>query len=144
MPNITLDVGAPAKPIVRLAIAPNDPQAREREAAGLPLILPEIIHAMIDTGAGLTLIDRSLVDTLELVPTDVTEVIGATGDPVECPLYDVRLEFVQPERRLIAGSVRVAAANLAPLKVDALFGRDLLSRCVLVYNGPQGQFIFSY
>jgi hypothetical protein len=50
-------------------------------------------------------------------------------------LYDVSLTLIHPALSLSIGNVPVAEAQLSIQGIQALIGRDVLKRCLLVYDG---------
>jgi hypothetical protein len=145
MPNVTL----PAKPqdgaLIWIAIGLSRPQAEARSAAGLSEIHPAVVSALIDTGASMTLIDDVLARRLELNRTGEIEVRStAAADPAILNTYAVLLQFAQPTKASVSEALQVAGGRPPIEGVGALLGRDVLSRCVFIYNGPASQFTLSY
>jgi len=99
--------------------------------------IPESVkgNVLVDTGASISAIDNSVVQKLNLNPIGVTT-IGTAGDPIETNEYTVR--FVFPHFRIDIG--KVIALNLTRFKIEAIIGRDLLSRFLLIYHGPASRF----
>ncbi|MEA2633052.1 MAG: hypothetical protein QOE66_3271, partial [Chloroflexota bacterium] len=59
--------------------------------------------------------------------------------------YRVRLFFAGVPSVELASTARVIAVeDLSRFGVRMLLGRDLLSRCVLLYNGPLGLCTFAF
>jgi hypothetical protein len=146
MPNLTLGKARENGPLVEFAVAVSEARAGAIKEAGLPPVLPEVIHGLLDTGAFITIIDEWVVSRLGLAPTGAIEMkTPATGEELRThPTFDIRLEFVVPERLLISDNLRVAGALLPQRGLGVLIGRDVLSRCVLIYKGPMNQFTISY
>jgi hypothetical protein len=103
---------------------------------------------LIDTGASVTCIDPSIIAQLELSPTTRATVhtpsSGQGGH--ECNMYDVSLAIFMDSGQLHLASltIPVAEAELSHQGVDALIGRDVLSKALLVYNGVAGEFSISF
>jgi hypothetical protein len=94
----------------------------------------------VDTGASKTKVARTvLVDDLKMQPVGkVDEHTASTGKvPVERDLYAVYLGVVGVANGVLAYDLPVSEAqDLSGLGVQALLGRDVLDRCLLVYQGP--------
>ena len=122
-------------------------------AAGTPVPPPQPIQALIDTGASGTCVDPMVLAALQLQPTGTTPMLTpSTGAvPVDADTFDVSLiipgtttaGIVDPP--FILQNVPVSASELfAAQGFHALVGRDILARCVLVYNGAVGLFTLAY
>ena len=106
--------------------------------------------ALIDTGANLSAIDRSLVQRLNLQRTGVEKTIrGSDGQRSVHPTYRVRFSF--PGTRLPDYETREAAEQglaasqpfiPADMKGEfiGLLGRDFLRFYLLTYNGHTAEF----
>ncbi|WP_155518296.1 hypothetical protein [Ralstonia solanacearum] len=103
---------------------------------------------MIDTGASCTVVDAGLVAPLGLTPTGQmsAHTPSTNGVPHRCNQYDVQLIIPsgtgQPPFWIQA--IAVMETNLAAGGISGLIGRDVLSRCVLVYSGSSNLYILSY
>lgn len=108
------------------------------------------VHALVDTGASATCVDPSVLQALNLTPTGSTMVkTPLTGNqPVPCDQYDVSL-VVPPastqQLPLYIGTLPVICTELLISQgFHVLVGRDVLSQCVLIYNGDMNMFTLSY
>lgn len=67
--------------------------------------------------------------------------------PIQCMQYDVSL-FVpgaaQGGQAYFIDALPVVETSFAGQNIDGLIGRDVLDRCVLVYNGALGAWTLSY
>ena len=82
---------------------------------------------------------------LEFVPPSRFRVIRMLGQGAMGTVYRVRLFFAGVPAVELASSARVIAVEtLSRFGVRMLVGRDLLSRCVLLYNGPHGLCTFAF
>lgn len=99
-------------------------------------------HALIDTGAFMSCIDEDVARKLGLSPIDVVNMTSASHESSEANVYAARLEIVagQVLEFNLAG---ILGVNLKKQKLIALIGRDILSRCILIYNGTNGQISLS-
>jgi hypothetical protein len=123
-----------------------------RQAALLAqgIAVPPIIHvnAMVDTGATCTCIDPTILGRLGLSPTGSVPVHtpSTKGAPQLCDQYDVslRLSATDPNNALVRTVLPVIASDLLIQGFEVLLGRDILSRCLLMYDGLNGLFSFAY
>ena len=110
--------------------------------------VPDACHgrALLDTGASSTAIDPSVLKALELPPLGTIPVLTpSTGNvPHDASLYDVSIAIppaLAGEQALVFPRVPVTASQLLESQgIHALVGRDVLARCVLIWNGAYGQF----
>lgn len=100
--------------------------------------------AVLDTGASMSVIDKSLARSLELVSPGFAEWSGVTesGERSVAALRETRFGLVGDQRLyemnlLEAGGVRDSVAGLGVL---LLLGWDFLGDCRLVCDGPVGTF----
>jgi len=98
--------------------------------------------ALLDTGATMTCVHEPLLTDLGLKPVGVVT-SGTAAGPVQQSVYMVRLIFP------VLGwtvDLQVAGVDLTgqtppldpPQPIIALLGRNLLTQCVLIWNGPGG------
>ncbi|SIO65518.1 Aspartyl protease [Singulisphaera sp. GP187] len=146
MPNLTVTVGAGQAPILELIVGPTEATIEALRAAGEPIPLPILVPAMLDTGAGTSLLARRIAEKLGLDPGGERIVIGVGSEGTETGVvYRIRLAFPAVPPMLLASTVCVVAVeDLAKFDVGMILGRDLLSRCVLLYNGPDGRCTFAF
>jgi hypothetical protein len=115
--------------------------AARLEKDGTPIPRPVTGLALIDTGATRSAVDDTIIQALGVQPIGVVNVGTAAGFQQQY-LYSAKfsfpgtglpsMEFAQLTGVHLSGHV-VPHVN-RPL--IALIGRDILSRCVLIYNGP--------
>jgi len=106
---------------------------------GLPIPPPVSGNALIDTGASVSVVDLSVLSTLQISPISVVTVLTPTGSARQ-NLYPAR--FILPA--VVIDVTGVIGANLRPQNIVALIGRDILSRFLLIYHGPAGRITLTY
>ena len=129
-----------AGPLLPVEIGVTPQMATALTDAGRAIPKPQLGLILVDTGATTTSIDNSVVAALSLPPTGTTMLRHASGS------QNTALHAVQMMFPVLAGfSVVLPQAincNLGGMvfnqqPVIALFGRDLLGKIVMIYNGPQ-------
>ena len=101
--------------------------------SGLRMPSPFVGWGIIDTGATVTMIGTNVVSHLNLVAIGQTRV-DAVGGLRDAYLYGFKIQLVAGlEMNCLPG----IGCDL-PLGIDALIGMDLLSKCLLIVNGPGG------
>jgi predicted aspartyl protease len=129
-----------AGPIVDMAIGVSTILENQLRAANETVAPPVPVHAMIDTGASSTVIQKGLAAKLGLQPVGVTQIATPSSTGVECFEYAVR--YILPNNVVADGTV--IEAPLEGQQIQALIGRDLLAHAVLVYIGYTGSVTLSF
>ena len=150
MPHFTLGCDPQSGgPLITAVLNVSEPRAKALTAAGQAVAQQVPIRGLIDTGASGTCIDPALLTALGLSPSGNTlchtPSTGAT--PHSADLYDVSLrvysDLNQPS--LYFATLPVMASELfAAQGIHALIGRDVLSSCMLMYNGTLRLFTLAF
>jgi predicted aspartyl protease len=152
LPHFTLQIG-PNGPIVNALLGVSRARRDALVGAGQTAPQPQRITALIDTGASCTTVDPSVVTALNLQPTGIASVLTPTTGtvPHQTNQYDVLVAIAGPgptlalTEALIFQTIAVIEAPLLQAQgFHALIGRDILNRCLLVYNGSMGFFTLGY
>lgn len=97
-------------------------------------------NALVDTGASITCVDLPLIKSLGVQPISSAQVLTPQGSAMQ-DIYPVKILFAGTS---IAFNLNaVLGSDLAAQNIVALIGRDILSICMIVYNGPFGHFSLS-
>ena len=116
--------------------------------ANRPIPTPQVVQALVDTGASITCIDPSVMTALDLDPKGTVDILtpSSGGGGAKLDQYDVGIVIIatQDEPRLQIGTVGAVASDLTAQGIGALIGRDVLSMCILHYDGSIGQFSLAY
>ncbi|WP_406694589.1 aspartyl protease family protein [Singulisphaera sp. Ch08] len=147
MPNLTVPVVANLPPVVALIIGPTSVAAEAALAAGeFEWASLLTVPVMLDTGSELSMISRRLAEELGLDPGGERSVLGVGASAPEVGLiYRIRLMFPGIPSVLLASNAKVVAVeDLDRFDVGMIMGRDLLSRCILIYNGPDSCCTFAF
>lgn len=149
MPHFTLQFSA-AGPILNGLIGVSQARRGALLAAGQPVPNLIQVRGLVDTGASGTCVDPSVLKTLGLSPTGIVTLnTPSTGaQPHTADQYDVSLAIpssVPTHAPLLVPNLAVVCAELLIAQgFHALIGRDILSRCLLSYNGLTGLFTLAY
>lgn len=117
--------------------------------AGQALPDGQSIDALIDTGASISGVDPTILAALCLSPTGQTQILSASSGAVgvSVPTYDVCIGIyaARPgDLHHISDTIRVTATDLSSRPFKALIGTDVLSKCILHYNGADALFTLAY
>jgi hypothetical protein len=148
MPHFTLNLDV-AGPVVNAGVSASEGRRNALLAANQPVPAIHHIRALVDTGASFTSIDPSVLEELGLTPTGTIEIVTpSTGkDTHTTDTYDIDFTMYASleENPLLIPNLRIAACNLFLRQgIHALIGRDILSRCMLHYNGVVGIFSLAF
>lgn len=97
-------------------------------------------NALIDTGASITSIDLEAARKLGLPEVGRTS-LGTADGPKQAPLFPFSIS-IPPS--LSFQCPQGAGCNLRGQGIIALIGMDLLARCILIVNGPEGTCSLAY
>ena len=114
---------------------------------GLPIPKTTTGHAIIDTGASISVVDSSVISGLQIHPIGVIE-IGTVAGTARRNLYPARFLFPHLPRaifpRLAIDLSAVIGADLSSFNIIALIARDILSISLFVYDGFVGRFTLAF
>jgi hypothetical protein len=130
-------------PLISVTVQPQQGIAQALATQGKASTPSKSGFALIDTGASNTCIDDELAKDLQLLVIDVGFMISASHAKTPCQIYPVNLILNAPPNLLNFQSIRVCGAALKGHGVDILIGRDILSACVLFYNGQRGEIVLA-
>ncbi len=117
--------------------------------AGQAVPNPIKLRLLVDTGASGTVVDSAFITQLGIPATGSIQVHtpSTTGTGVPMNQYDVRLFMpgADPKDVLIIDAMPVIESGLKTTQgLDGLLGRDVLSRCMMVYDGRHSLLTFSF
>lgn len=145
MPHLTLPILADG-PVLDVIIGVSHARRDALNKARQSIPKPVKIRALIDTGASGTVIDSAPLGKLNLQPTGQIPIHtpSTEGVPELKYQFDVSIIFVHPAATLTINEHPIIESSLAAQGIQALIGRDLLARCVLVYDGAARGFILGF
>ncbi|MFQ5759191.1 MAG: hypothetical protein ACE5IF_05895 [Candidatus Bathyarchaeia archaeon] len=121
------------------AILPIDislPQVLINHLTNQGVAIPQPVsgHALIDTGASISVVDLAVLTKLNIHPIGVANVLTTAGTAQQ-NLFPARFQIPG----MIIDVSAVLGANLSSQGFVALIGRDILSRFIMIYHGPAGR-----
>jgi hypothetical protein len=148
MPHFTVKI-SPQGPLVDAAVMVGDARQQALQAAAQNVPAPQMIRALIDTGASISGVDPAALKALGLSQTGEAEIHtpSTKGVAVTTPTYDVKIAILagRPgDLHFISDTIQVTATELTPQGFQVLIGRDILKSCILHYNGADEYFTVSY
>ena len=135
--------------LVSVEIGHSRSEAQRLRNAARPIPAPVSSLALLDTGAECSCVDPKALRALGLPLANIGMVnIPALGGLTATTQLEACLTVVHPSgdagRNLVVDGLLVAEALLTALGYQVLIGRDVLSRCRFLYDGPSGRFKLSY
>lgn len=147
MPHFTLSVGA-AGPLLKARFTVSEARAAALVREGMELPNVPAATALLDTGASCTCVDPSILAALGLTPKGEADVLtpSTTEGPERADEYDCGLFIFAEttENPYFVRNIPVLASPLRQQGIDALIGRDVLAKCVLVYNGSTSIYTLAF
>jgi hypothetical protein len=145
LPHLTFQI-SPGGPLLDNAIGVSHARASALRAAQLSVPQALQIRALVDTGASCTCIDPAILQSLGIPPTGMVPIhtpsTGATAH--QAAVYDISLVPMHPALSLPTANVGVAEAHISMQGIQALIGRDIVGRCLVVYDGQSGMFTLAF
>ncbi len=100
---------------------------------------PQVVPALVDTGASISTISMSLATAAGLVSTGPIQ-IGTAGGTVQGSVYASSVTL--PEYGINFDPLEIGGTPTGlPPEFQMLIGRDILRHLVLDYHGPKGEFL---
>lgn len=146
MPNLNVQITA-AGPIIDVHVGIPAPHREALQQAGVAVPAPVACRLLIDTGASSTVLDTLVIKALGLLPSGSVSVHTAStdaGNMHQCFQYAVSLTIVHTSINWTFSALPVLESALSHQGIDGLLGRDILSKCLLVYNGHLGLFTLAF
>lgn len=125
-------------PVIPVVIHPDAAFVIALQAAGKEIPQPVSGLALVDTGATTTCVDGDTALKMGLASNGTAKMCSASHDNADCLTYPVRLTFTGWNVNLDAA--KAMGVSISKQGIIALVGRDLLKKCILVYNGADGSF----
>ena len=124
------------------------PDALEQilEQNGQPIPARQSATMLLDTGAGGTMIDPSVLKPLRLAPMGTERIFVPNSKTHQnINTFQVGIEFCDPSNdRTLVHEVYVIEGNLKNQGIDGLLGRDILKHGKLIYEGRENTFTLSF
>ncbi len=144
MPHFTLPLSLQGA-VLDAAVLVGDARREALQKQNLAVPNPQIIRALIDTGASISAVDQTILTALQLQQTGEADIgTPSTGTtPFKAPTFDVKIAIMagRPgDLHFISETVQVTASDLSQFGIGALIGTDVLKKCMFHYNGADGEF----
>ncbi len=98
------------------------------------------VTALIDTGAGISAVDKKIIDELNLYPHDYEYIFTPFDGVRRYRKYDASFKFTNN----VAIETSVIPMNEYNSYIKCYIGRDVLKMCKFVYNGKKNIFSIDF
>lgn len=115
--------------------------------AGKTVPAPLKIRGLIDTGASCVVLDPSVIAELQVTPTGFSSIYTPStgGTPVPMRTFDVAVYLHHPTTNYtMASAVPAVESPIAAYGPQAIIGRSVLNKCLLIYDGAANTFTISF
>ena len=149
MPHFTLPIEANG-PFVKALLSVSEARELALLDASKPVPTPVIAKGLIDTGASCTCVDVSVIKKLKITPSgeiNINTPSTKSRKPETMNQYDISLKIYESAEAppyIIRNLPVIETELLVNQGFDALIGRDVLSKCVLVYNGSKKYYTLAF
>jgi hypothetical protein len=102
---------------------------------------------LVDTGASITCLDPAILKALGVISTGTVPLhtpSTKSGVPHVANQFDISLILVHPMLTRTWVALPVIESELAHQGIQALIGRDILSFCLMTYDGQAGSFALGF
>ncbi len=135
-------------PLLNVLLTVSAPRMVALDEMKKPIPQGFVAYGLVDTGASCTSIDPVVIEALELQPINkVSMVTPSTGpDPILVNQYDIGVTIYSSEDQepMRIPALPVCESTLRNQGFQSLIGRDILSLCLLFYNGATQQYSLSF
>ena len=148
MPHFTIPVDPKEGPVLKILIAVSEARSDALVKAQELLPNPVLVVGLVDTGASCTCVDTDIISQLDIPVSGNTKVYTpSTGNqPMDADQFDIGLAIFASEKEQphLVRNLPVVGCDFKDQGYKVLIGRDVLSRCMLVYNGILGQYTLAF
>jgi len=133
-------------PVLPVEIAVPTALSKFLSARNQQIPSPRAGFALIDTGATRSCVDSQIVSSLGVSPIGIAN-LGTASGRSQHHLYPAKFDFPAMKFQVEFGSVvgvDLSGQGVGNTQIIALIGRDVLSRCILIYHGTKGSFSLAF
>ena len=140
MPRLKLPLDFAGRPVLKVYLYVGGALASVQDILGIANPVPVELAAILDTGAGTTVVEREWITRLGLSPVGERVIHKAStgASPVISHVYRVAIELSEDVAGRLAANLEVVATeDLKGFGVQMLLGRDVLDGKILFYDGKR-------
>jgi hypothetical protein len=105
------------------------------------------VTALIDTGAGESVVDLEVVKSLNLISRNTRDSLFGNGLYDRHDVYDISILLSDKNPKLFpssASGVDLTEFKCENIDIRLIIGRDVLSKCIFTYDGKRGFFTLEF
>lgn len=125
---------------VTVQIAVPASYAKQLTDSGQPVPPPQVVKAMIDSGASISTVSDAVAAAAGLQQVGSVP-IGGVGGTSTRPIYSA--SFGVPDYGITLDPIEIAGVSLPVGGFEVLLGRDVLRKLEFDYTGPHGAFLLT-
>jgi hypothetical protein len=146
MPSLSGRIDPQHGPTVFVKVMQSPEYVDALKKAGRSYATPTSVMGILDTGASGSALDAQIITRMSLLHRGYTGIhTPSTGPGVEYrAVYDASLVLGEDESSPLTCTVEVVECEFASHGFFVLIGRDILSRCILTYDGPADRFTLTW
>jgi predicted aspartyl protease len=144
LPTFASTVGdlVAAGPGLQISVGPSRELMNALTPLGTRFAPPQLVAALIDTGASSTVLNPEVIARLNIKPVGVATIVTpSTTSAVICNRYHINVYFSED---FVVENVFAIEAPMGGVPYQCLIGRDILRFATLVYAGPRNQFTLEF
>lgn len=126
--------------LVNVQIAVPAAYAKQLTDSGQPVPPPQVVKAMIDSGASISTVSDSVAAAAGLQQVGSVP-IGGVGGTSTRPIFSA--SFGIPDYNVTLDPIEIAGVSLPVGGFEVLLGRDVLRSLEFDYTGPHGAFLLT-
>jgi predicted aspartyl protease len=129
-------------PGLQISVGPSRELINALTPLGARVASPQLVTALIDTGAHSTVLNPDVVSRLGIRPVGVAAIVTpSTTAALICNRYHINVYFSED---FVVENVFAIEAPMGGVPYQCLIGRDILRRATLIYSGRQNQFTLEF
>lgn len=144
MPTFTSTVAdlLASGPGLQISVGPSRELINALTPLGVRVAPPQLIAAVIDTGAHSTVLNPDVVSRLGIKPVGVAAIVTpSTTAALICNRYHINVYFSED---FVVENVFAIEAPMGGVPYQCLIGRDILRGATLTYAGPHNRFTIEF
>jgi predicted aspartyl protease len=131
-----------AGPGLQISVGPSRELINALTPLGLRFASPQLVTALIDTGAHSTVLNPDVVSRLGIKPVGVAAIVTpSTTAALICNRYHINVYFSED---FVIENVFAIEAPMGGVPYQCLIGRDILRFGTLTYAGSRNQFTLEF
>jgi len=130
-------------PIIQVQLGVPLPLAEWLQEDEQEVPSPVTVAGLIDTGASRTAVHLEIIERLGITAVGEVEVLSP-NQRITNSIYPMHVRLLMGSVQAEMPSIPVIGSELSGQPIQALIGRDILSKSVFIYNGAGGYYTLAF